>query len=233
MTGVIDRYVDGPWSPSTTVTSGPTGYNAAMDYGMQVQIKAGTGNQVAPSNYYPFVLPDGLGTGASNYRTRIEGCTGPDTQEVGPNSLFQVETGNMVGPTAQGVDYLYNLDQNAVWNPALDPGPACFDALCATMINRAGMIDGGCQATPGSCLGGKPNVSPRHRAIAVFDTRNYIEGHRTGRGNIIMTGVIGLFLEGTTPGGDVIGRLTDYAPEPSGATTDNRAAFLRSVILVR
>ena len=68
LNGVVDVYLPG------SRTFGGTGHDARLDHGMRVMLKAGNGSQIAPSWYYPIVLPDGQGGGASNYRDRIQNC---------------------------------------------------------------------------------------------------------------------------------------------------------------
>ncbi len=90
-----------------------------------------------------------------------------------------------------------------------------------------GTITGGCQAAQ-TC-----GRSPRWRAIPVFDIENYMSGHRTGRGDILVTGFVGMFIEGMD-GNDVAGYLTVFDFDPSAGTfTDDTSSFLRNVILVR
>lgn len=203
----VDLYMPGSFS------SGGTGYDAYRDYGLEVLLKAGNGSQIAPSWYYPIVLPDGMGTGASNYRDRIENCT----EVVVPEDMvFTVEPGNMVGPTRQGVTALYNQDPGANWNYNHQ-----------NVDGTWGRIEGGCMAS-GAC-----GRSPRWRAAPVFDVDNYMSGHRTGRGDILVTGFVGIFIQGMQ-GNDVKGYLTTFDFSPGGGTfTDDTSSFLRNVILVR
>ena len=56
--GLVDLYAPGP------PLMGGTGFDAFRDYGIQVLLKASNGSEIAPSTYYPVVLPDGMGTGA-------------------------------------------------------------------------------------------------------------------------------------------------------------------------
>jgi Flp pilus assembly protein TadG len=231
LNGAVDRYEEGPWSPATALDSGPTGFNGALHYGMQQVIKQEQGGQIAPSYYYPIVLPDGLGTGMAQLRTRVQGCTGPYNPPVGPGTIFQVEPGNMGNPIRTEIQAIVDSDLGAFWDPTMS-AERCVDANCGLQITVPGGVNSPCAAN-GTCTGGNPFRSPRHRAIAIFDPHNYMEGHRTGRGDVLITGVVGLFLEQPN-GQEIVGRLTTWNPEPgSGTLTDNRSSFLRSVILVR
>jgi hypothetical protein len=57
-----------------------------------------------PSNFYPIQVS---GSGAANYRADISSCG----STVRCFDQYEVETGNMVGPTDQGTTDLYNLEQ--------------------------------------------------------------------------------------------------------------------------
>jgi Flp pilus assembly protein TadG len=96
-------------------------------------IKPGSpGQTIAPSQFFPVILPPGTAPaecptcsigggigGASLYRQNIE-CCNTQTLTCGTVSL-QPETGNVVGPTAQGVDCLIHEQPNGsgqdIWNP--------------------------------------------------------------------------------------------------------------------
>jgi Flp pilus assembly protein TadG len=88
-----------------------TGYNAERDKGFLITLKAGTGNNIYPSFYFPWAIP-GSG-GASDYRWNIGNC---NTTVLDFDFLMTAEPGNMVGPTHQGMDDLIALDPNAYWD---------------------------------------------------------------------------------------------------------------------
>lgn len=88
-----------------------TGYNAVRDRGLSLTIKAGTGNNIAPSFYFPLALPGS--TGASDYRWNIANC---NTSMLHFGDLLTAEPGNMVGPTSQGVEDLIAQDPAAYWD---------------------------------------------------------------------------------------------------------------------
>lgn len=92
--------------------------------GSQITIKPGSpGATIAPSQFFPVVLPPGTapvecptcsqgggGGGASLYRQNIECC---NTRTISCGSItLQPETGNVVGPTRQGVDCLIHEQNN-------------------------------------------------------------------------------------------------------------------------
>lgn len=91
--------------------SGYTGYNAVTDRGTLVTLKAGTGNNITPSFYFPYAI--GGVSGADEYRENIANC---NTTIMGFNDLLMAEPGNMSGPTRQGIDDLIARDPNAYWD---------------------------------------------------------------------------------------------------------------------
>jgi Flp pilus assembly protein TadG len=92
--------------------AGYRGYDSTLDKGLELMIRAGTGNNVSPSFYFSWAMPGG--TGASYYRDNIAGCNNTVVHFGDP---MTPEPGNMVGPTMQGVDDLLALDPNARWDP--------------------------------------------------------------------------------------------------------------------
>jgi Flp pilus assembly protein TadG len=88
-----------------------TGYNPDADKGMQLVLKAGTGNNVAPSFYYALRLPGS--SGAADYRWNIGNC---NMSILYFGDLLDPEPGNMVGPTKQGIEDLIARDPTAYWD---------------------------------------------------------------------------------------------------------------------
>ena len=99
------------------IPSGPnyTGYNAERDKGMELMIRAGTGNNIQPSFYFSYAI--GGITGGDEYRWNIANC---NTTLMGWGDLLVAEPGDMVGPTMQGVDDLIDQDPDARWDDDLD-----------------------------------------------------------------------------------------------------------------
>ncbi|HEV3140317.1 MAG TPA: hypothetical protein VGY57_07375, partial [Vicinamibacterales bacterium] len=131
---VPDKWIEmqtPPWSPSATFSAFPksptlrpdiyipadqagyTGYNATTDRGLQVVLKAGTGNNIAPSFYNAIDLPGSRG--GADYRANIADCN-PAVMHIG--DLMTAEPGNMVGPTKQGTNDLVAKDPSAYWDSA-------------------------------------------------------------------------------------------------------------------
>ena len=90
---------------------GYRGYDPTLDKGLELMIRAGTGNNVSPSFYWSWAMPGG--TGANYYRDNIAGC---NSTVVHFGDIMTPEPGNMVGPTMQGVDDLIALDADARWD---------------------------------------------------------------------------------------------------------------------
>jgi hypothetical protein len=88
-----------------------SGYDPVRDRGLQLVLKAGTGNNINPSFYYPWAIPGSIG--ASDYRWNIENC---NTTEMHVGDLLTAEPGNMVGPTKQGTEGLVAKDPSAYWD---------------------------------------------------------------------------------------------------------------------
>jgi Flp pilus assembly protein TadG len=146
---IPDRWVensDPPWTPDSTFdrydkwgnvipdadvyypAGDPAyaGYDDIADKGVMLMIRAGTGNNVAPSFYWSWAMPPG--NGADWYRDNIENC---NTTIVHFGDLMIQEPGNMVGPTNQGIDALLAQDPDASWGPlgvesTMHPSPRVF-----------------------------------------------------------------------------------------------------------
>ncbi|HEX7085244.1 MAG TPA: pilus assembly protein TadG-related protein [Vicinamibacterales bacterium] len=99
--------------PSTE--TGYTGYNADRDRGVELMIRAGTGNNITPSFYFSYAI--GGYSGADEYRWNIANC---NTTVMGFGDLLLAEPGNMVGPTMAGIDELIAKDPGAYWDTTLN-----------------------------------------------------------------------------------------------------------------
>ncbi|MFN8059256.1 MAG: pilus assembly protein TadG-related protein [Vicinamibacterales bacterium] len=198
------------YTPPTTGSPG-TGFSLPTDYGLQLILKQGNpGDALAPGQFQPVVINPVEGPGGSNYRDNIATC---DPTPIGPGTVLQSEPGNMIGPTRQGVADLIALDPSAHWNPSANGG--------------RGAPAGGCQST-GAC-----SRSPRLVAVPVFSPDVFDLGRSSGRIDITVVNVVGVWLEGLQ-GNDVIGYLTHYPSLTPGTTTVGASSsFVRTVILVR
>lgn len=211
-------YYERPGAPGGTYGPDGTGFTRESvttggDHGRYIVIKAGNPAQsIAPGWYFPVVINPAEGPGGDNYRENIASC---DATVIGPGTVLDVEPGNMVGPTRQGVQDLIAQDPLADWDPNLyGPGQ--------------GGIVGGCMAS-GTCA-----ISPRLVAVPVFDPDAWDFAGEHGRTTVTVTKLIGLFIDDNMPGNDVAGWITHYPSAPRGGMAENPgAAFVISIVLVR
>jgi len=201
-----DVYVPGPNGTGYSPDSVTLG---GGDYGREITLKAGRPNEaIAPGWFFPIRL--GESTGGDDYRYNIANC---NTTVIGPGSIVQNEPGNMIGPTKQGMNDLINLDPEADWDPSLNGG--------------RGGISGGCMGS-GDC-----RRSPRLVAIPVFDPDNYDAGRASGLNELVITKVLGFFID-RIRGNEVVGYITTYPANPNaGMGGVPGEDFIVSVTLVR
>lgn len=94
------------------VGSPPTQYSG--DLGRLITIKPQRPNQeVTPSPGWFFPWRIGESKGAADYKDNFSTCN-PEMTNLGTN--YDLEMGNMVGPTKQAVDDLMKQDKNATWD---------------------------------------------------------------------------------------------------------------------
>jgi len=196
---------DGPWTPDSTYDlyyakgskqnggaalpnpdvyvppgqSGYTGYSQSLDVGLEITLKSNNQNKVSPSIYNPYDPPGS--TGANDYSNNIDHC---NTSILKIGDSLVPETGNMVGPTSDGVNALVAEDPNAVW-------------------------DTNCKCVTGSDpkYGGQ---SPRIGRVPLYDPNVYATGQQSGKSQpqLQVTNYLGFFIEGVDGGGNVTGRIT-------------------------
>lgn len=180
------------------------GYSAA-DFGTQVVLKFGDPTDtVVPGWFNPIDLPPvGQGSpeaGASVYRERLAdaGFCLRDfgTYSVGPGSKIQVEPGNMVGPTRQGIKDLIAGDSAATWDPAKG------------VVNAAG------EQNP---------HSPRIVRIPLYDPRLPIT---SGRNYLTVVKVASFFVESVDNKDNVRGRYIASSPAAPWSTVSPGATCL-------
>lgn len=152
-----DRYEAFTGSNSSTATGYGSGFRNSTspgfsnDFGRQLQIKEQDPQSpyvASPGVFYPWQIPTdpnqapckgGFG-GASAYRNDICSC---NNSSVTLGTPYPIKTGNMVGPTWQGVGELIKDDPNAYWDPST-------------------------QTVKGSTFGGSWMNSPRVVKLALF-----------------------------------------------------------------
>jgi hypothetical protein len=128
MSDTFDMYDNqGNALPNADVYDPRYGYSN-LDKGTQVILRAGSGNNIAPSFYFSWAMPGG--TGGSWYRDNIANC---NTTVVDLGFVATQEPGNMQGPTRQGLQDLMDQDRNAYWDTVnnqivstMNPSPRVF-----------------------------------------------------------------------------------------------------------
>lgn len=204
-----------------------TGYGSASrnppytlltgDYGRQITIKITDPNdvqQMQPGIFLPWSLPDdpnmqdctgGIGGGsggAAAYRRNICSC---NHSSISLDTDYDLKTGNMVGPTWQGVNELIGQDPGAYWDPVTN-------------------------TVQGSTLGSDWFQSPRVIKIALFDpTQITGSGHQTIKFNNFAV----MFLDAQQrPQDPVTGRFLYYA-SGSGTTGTETGSLVKALQLVQ
>lgn len=176
------------------------------DYGRFMKLKAGNPNQaIAPGWFFPVVIDPDCGTGGDCYRDSISGCS---KYAWKPGEKIQNEPGNMIGPTQQGVEALIAKDPNAEWG------------VIDKTTGKMGIVK--------SDYG----VSPRLVALPVFDVDEYNKGQASGRQEIVITKILGFFIDKMV-GNDVHGYLMTFPTLARGTSATPNESFLISIVLVR
>ena len=182
------------------------------DHGRYITLKnGGPHDTIRPGWFHPVVINPTEGPGGANYRSNIATC---DNTVIGPGTVLDVEPGNMIGPTKQGMQDLVALDPYADWDSDL-------------YGEGRGGVTGGCMGA-GTCV-----TSPRLIAIPVYDPDAYAAADAGGRTELNIVKVLGFFID-RMQGNDVGGWITSYPAEPNagmGGVPGNN--FVVSVALVR
>jgi Flp pilus assembly protein TadG len=172
----------------------PTGYNSG-DKGMELILRAGTGNNIEPTMYYSWKMPGDIG--ADYYTNNISGCNTTLISLSADDPFYMTqEPGNMVGPTNDGIDGLIAKDPGAQW-----------DTGCSCIVNSA------------------YGISPRVTPLPLYDPVYYATGKANGRNaDFKLANIMGFFIE-RREGNQVYGRITPISgimspnagPAPAGA----------------
>ncbi len=214
-TGAGDNYKK--WNPAQANDPTATGYSSqwrhqigtAMPYddGLVMTIKAQQpGTTITSGFFYPWRLPGS--TGANDYKWNIINC---NPAEVYVGQPYDIEPGNMVGPTRQAIQQVMNMDAGATWDPLTS-------------------------SVSGSAWGANWQASPRVLIAGLFDP-GQIAGIQ-GSSNPIVFNDFGLFfLEGFDPAwpgpppqAPVQARFLGFAKGTFGGT--NTGSLLRILRLV-
>jgi Putative Flp pilus-assembly TadE/G-like len=247
-TSTYDKYSDGKgnnppqendyYKPASATDNG-TGFRLPYDEGLRYAIKVGDNSMSVSSGWFRAIrLPrlDGQ-NGASTYKDNIESCNGLPSSFAAPETVcpanigqddmaywaargcYAVETGNMVGPTGQGITDLINRDSGASYD-------AANKQIVGSNYNPA-------------------TKSPRVVPIGVMNIDQYLAQDASGSNPVVrLENIYGFFIEGMgdvaadgsmtlkANGKSVIGRIMTIPATGSGRLT-NSSSFLRSIILVR
>lgn len=192
--------------------------NPSDQYGLQLALKIGSSeNRISAGWFQALALPNADGSassGGSTYRDNIGNC---NTNVFQIGDVIPTETGDMVGPTAQGVGDLVAKDPGATWNAGTNS------------------VQGSC--APGVCADGQYHArSPRIVPVVLFDVDGFFQGSPTGKSTVTISNIMGFFVEGMGGAGnkDVIGRLAAVpGTHKAGSNVDAPSSFMRTVMLVR
>jgi hypothetical protein len=224
---VADKWIEstGAWTPTSTFdpasgdvyipptsTNPGSGFTIANDYGTILLLKPGRPNDaINPGWFQPIRLPGS--SGGNDYRTDWATCRG-GAFSIG--DYLEKENGNMIGPTAQGVGDLIDLDPYATWN------------------STTKQIENSCWET-NSCVGNPgARQSPRVVALPVFDLQEYMDTGGTGNGTVRIVNILGFFVLDMV--GNDLSAVLINAPglfNAGGGTVTGSASFLNTVMLVR
>jgi Flp pilus assembly protein TadG len=164
-----DTDSDSAWDEGELYDPDVTGYKVPDDIGTVVTFKLANPQESPRMGWFyaidfgPINTGDPVITGADAYREWIADC---EPYIVAVGDQLQVEPGNMVGPTAQGVADLMNADPNAEWDPTT-----------GTIINSAYL------------------VSPRVIRMTAFDPTLGVQSGQ-GRDFVTVSKIMVMFLEG-------------------------------------
>lgn len=205
-------------NPGTGFTPFDASGSPSAEYGLQLTLKVGSSQDRLSAGWFQALdlpLADGTSSsGGADYRNFIANCT---TRIFKIGDTIPVETGNMVGPTGQGIGDLVAKDPGASWDASTNS------------------VQGSC--APGVCADGKYHArSPRVVAVPLFDMDGFFQSSPTGKAAVTITNIMGFFVEGMGGSGnkDVVGRLVAIPGVTiAGSNVDSTASFLRTVLLVR
>lgn len=149
------------------------------DYGRTLTIKAQSpGDALAPGFFYPYRI--GESSGAQDYKANIYGCN-PSVVELG--TPYDIENGNMVGPTHQGIDSLMALDPGAIWDPTIPIGGGKYGTVTGSSYGN--WLD-----------------SPRVIPVGLFDPQQIADIQGAGGLSITFNNIALMFLEGFVGNGN-------------------------------
>jgi hypothetical protein len=203
--------------PDAADAASATGYGSQLrdangDWGRNLMLKTTNPQSefsFAPGIFFPWRLPidplqedcesggsGGTSSGGAVYRKNLCTCNNSPIELGVP---YDMEPGNMIGPTMQGVQELIDEDPDAYWEPSANGGKGSVARPDANAPN--GWVDVG-------------TSSPRVIKIGIFDPTQITSG---GMQSIVFNNFALMFLE-PMPGGlsDVSARFMYFASGESG-----------------
>ncbi len=198
--------------PSELASVKVLGYDNA-DIGTTIVLKLSDSQEtVVPGHFnavdYPPANTGSPETGGQTYRLNIAGCTGSNDTTIATGDELQIEPGNMVGPTNQGLADLLAQDPDATWDDATN-----------------------------SIVGSKysdPTQSPRVALIPFYDPS---QPQNSGRNSVFIYQLGAVFIENVGKSGEVLGRfMRGVAVDPKrdqSTPCDTNSVSLYGVGLVK
>lgn len=202
------------WRNESTGPTSPDKY--VGDKGRQITIKPQDPNEtgvITPGIFYPWVIPEdptqdsdcGVGgsgggeDGAAPYSQNICSC---NNSEVLLGVDYEIQTGNMVGPSYFGIKDLISLDPTATWDPI---GDSVMNSKAENWLD-----------------------SPRVIKIALWDP---VEISKSGKTSIKFTNIALMFVESQKKMQDpIIARFITYAQ--GSATTGPGGPLIKTLRLI-
>lgn len=204
-------------NPLTKQITNPESASSGGAIGEVTQLKAGSPSAApAPSQWYPITIPPGSSpvvcpnckgpggggssTGANLYAQNIE-CCNTNTLTCGTGVVLNTQTGNMQGPTEQGVECLINESRGG---GTYGSGQ---DTLCGTSVLTTAATCG----PPFSYHAGSNNPfasasspvtsTPSLATAPVYNGAPLTPGQSSGASSITVVGFIQFFVDGVSPSG--------------------------------
>lgn len=201
------------------------------DEGRPIVLKKSNPQQTASPGYFlPWVIP-GSNPGASDYKKNIYTCnpaeinltTDFSVDGTADTSSYDDKTGNMVGPTKQGMDSLIALDPDACWAPMPDTDPTHTGGPYTTgQVMKLGPTKQCDQPYPGW------EASPRVAIIPLFDPAQL----KSGKTQLRFNNLAMVFIEDQpNRHAAVVGRFLKYTRGTGnpGQTNGSLVKILRLV----
>ena len=196
--------------PSTGQVANPGPFSSGGVIGEQLLLKPGSpGAAPAPSQFYPVQIPPGeepaicppcaqntgsTGPGAALYEKNIS-CCNTNVLYCGQNINLDRQTGNMVGPTRQGVQCLIHQQTNSCAGSASGCGQ---DFLENTTTFPLPIIGGTNNPNP-LLVGQRISSSDNIVTIPLYDGHNPCPGGAATCGTATIVGFLQVFVEKAGP----------------------------------